>query len=323
MVVPHGAYLEPATDWVSVSLPSDSVLPVLDDLRSIVSAAPGVSAFPVGDGWLFPSGGLLQVRSRSGAFSTISFSGAVLASLRAAGLYGDCLRVLGSEPHRLTRLDVALDVLVHAPPCLQGLYGRAVRGEFSLTRKSFDPDRHISRYLGPGPGGEETGTVYLGTRFAEVKARVYDKRKERISKGCADPGPWLRAELGVTGKMGVSLKDAWEPAPVFWHFMESALQGVIERPGGVPCWKPGGEGFCLPPRPVRDPVQVLRRRLEQSRDLRDVCGLARDTPGGSVLVYRQMERHGLPRPFEVSLVPGFLRVAANGPEYDGPGYCCF
>lgn len=305
----------PAADWLSVSLPADSVLPVQDDLRPLVSSVPGVAAFPAGEGWLFPSGGLLQFRSRSSAFGVVSASGAVVAALRAARVYGDFLRLLGSEPHRLTRLDVALDVASHAPPLLQALYGRAARGEVSLTRKTLDPGRHVFRYMGPGPDGEDTGTVYLGARSAEVKARVYDKRWERICRGNDDPGPWFRAELTVTGKVGASLKDAWEPAPIFWHFMETALQGIVERPRDVPRWNPCSEGFSLPPRPVRDPVRVLRRRLEQSRDLRDVCCLAHEVSGGSVLVYRQLERLGLPRPFEVSLIPEFLRAAANDPLF--------
>lgn len=304
-------YLVPSADWVSVSLPSQSVLPVADDLRSLVSVVPGVSAFPYGEGWQFPSSGLLQVRSRSGSFGVISASGAALVALRGAGVYGDFLRLLGSEPHRLTRLDVALDVAVHAPPVLQALYGRAVRGEFSLTRKALSPSRHVARYLCPGPSGEDTGTVYLGARSAEVKARVYDKRCERIARGEDDPGPWLRIELTVTSKVGVSLKDAWEPASVFWHFMGVALDGVVARPAGVPDWSPGGDGFHLPPRPVRDLVQVLRRRLERSREIQDVCGLARKVPGGSVLVYWRLGRLGLSQPFELSLVPGFLRPAVN------------
>lgn len=82
---------------------------------------------------------------------------------------------------------MALDVASHAPPLLQALYGRAARGEVSLTRKTLDPGRHVFRYIGPGPDGEDTGTVYLGARSAEVKARVYDKRWERIWRATMIP----------------------------------------------------------------------------------------------------------------------------------------
>lgn len=86
----------------SVSLPADSVLPVQDDLRPLVSSVPGVAAFPAGEGWLSSLRGLLQFRSRSSAFGVVSASGAVVAAFRAARVYGDFLRLLGSEPHRLT-----------------------------------------------------------------------------------------------------------------------------------------------------------------------------------------------------------------------------
>ena len=76
--------------------------------------------------------------------------------------------------------------------------------------------------------------------------------------------------------MGISLKDAWEPAPVFWHFMAGVLEGIVTRPSNVPAWVPGGDsvGFALPPRSVLDPVQRLERRLEHSSDLPDLCELA-------------------------------------------------
>lgn len=311
---PFGKAL-PLADWVSVSLPIDSVLPVLDALRLVVSEVPGVSAYALGEGWAFSDGGLLQVRSRSGSYRVISVSGAALSALRTAGVYGECLRLFGSEPHRLTRLDVALDVMVHAPPLLRDLYRRAVHGGVSLSRKSLDPARHLTRYVGPGLDGEETGTIYLGARSAEVKARVYDKRHERICRVGSDPGPWTRYELSVTSKVGVSLKDAWEPSPVFWHYMEDVLQGVLERPRGVPRWHPGGDGFSLPSRPPRDPVGVLRCRLDRSREIQDVCSMARGVPGGSVLVYRLLNRMGLPQPFELALIPEFLQAAANDPVF--------
>ena len=66
----------------------------------------------------------------------ISASGAALAALRSVGAYAGYLRVLSSDVHRLTRLDVALDVLVDAPSVLDALYSRAKSGGVSLTRKA-------------------------------------------------------------------------------------------------------------------------------------------------------------------------------------------
>lgn len=313
------AYSVPSTDWVSVSFPTGLASLVLDALRPLMSDIPGVSALSSGSGWVFPSGsrklkpGVLQARTPSGSpVTVISASGIVLAALRSSGVWPAYLRVLSSDVHRLTRLDVALDVPVDAPPILGALYGRAKSGGVALTRKVLDPVRHVSRWQSSDFAGRNSGTVYLGGKTAEVRARVYDKRLERVAGGLSDPGPCLRAELTVTSAMGISLKDAWEPAPVFWHFMAGALEGIVARPSGVPVWVPGGDnvGFSLPPRSVPDPVQRLERRLERSFELQDLCKLACTVRGGSVLVYRRLRKLGLSPPGS-GFFPGFLAVTAN------------
>ena len=250
------AYSAPSADWVSVSFPTGLAPLVLGALRPLVSDIPGVSALSKGNGWVFPSSGrkpgLLQSRARScSPVAVISASGVVLSTLRSAGVWPAFLRVLSSDVHRLTRLDVALDVPVDAPPLLEALYSRASSGGVALTRKALDPVRHVSRWQSPDLAGRDSGTVYLGGKAAEVRARVYDKRLERVAHGFSDPGPCLRAELTVTSAMGISLKDAWEPAPVFWHFMAGALEGFVARPSGVPAWVPGGDYVGFRCRPVR------------------------------------------------------------------------
>ena len=249
-------YLVPSVDWMSVSCPSGIASLLVDDLRPIVSAVPGSCAMSSGDGWYLSDSiddrgsGIVQRRSHTHSpVSVISASGIAVSALRDAGLWSEYLRVFASDSHRVTRLDVALDVLVPAPGLLQSLYKRASSGEVALTRKALNPARHLRSIMSPGVTGEDTGTIYLGGKTAEVKARVYDKRHERIASGFPDPGPWLRAELTVTAAVGISLKDAWEPAPVFWHFMTQALDGIISRPVNVATWVPGGIGFDLPKRP--------------------------------------------------------------------------
>ena len=126
------AYSVPSADWVSVSCPVDLAPLILDELRQVVSDISGVSAMSTGNGWAFPSGGLIQLRSRSlSPVAVISASGAALAALRSVGAYAGYLRVLSSDVHRLTRLDVALDLLVDAPSVLEALYSRAKSGGVS------------------------------------------------------------------------------------------------------------------------------------------------------------------------------------------------
>ena len=60
--------------------------------------------------------GIVQRRSHTHSpVSVISASGIAVSALRDAGLWSEYLRVFASDSHRVTRLDVALDVLVPAP----------------------------------------------------------------------------------------------------------------------------------------------------------------------------------------------------------------
>ena len=64
--------------------------------------------------------------------------------------------------------------------------------------------------------------------------------------------------------MGVSLRDALNPAPVFWHYMGHCL---LESPPGTPSWVAAGEGFSMPKRTPIEPYQALKRHVELSPEL--------------------------------------------------------
>lgn len=140
------------------------------------------------------------------------------------------------------------------------------------------------------PFGDESGTVYLGAKQAKVKARVYDKRLERLEKHLADPGPWTRYELVGSSDLGISLRDAGDPAPFFWHYMGHT---VLERPSDVPAWTPGAIGFNLPARPSLDPSEVFERRLAFSREFRDLTQQALSVQGGLWILYRYFRDMGV------------------------------
>jgi hypothetical protein len=150
------------------------------------------------------------------------------------------------------------------------VYREARSGSHQLTRKAIAPG-NVSQIMRPDDRGVDTGTVYLGTRRAEVRAKVYDKRWERLCAGSPDAGAWTRYELTVTGKMGVTLRDVAEPAGVFWHHMGRSL---LECPHRPPSWAPYAEGYELPKRTPLTPYQVLQRRMESSAELRELVHLA-------------------------------------------------
>lgn len=276
-------YDVPTSDWLTVSTPKDTASLTLDAIRSLVSGVSGVAAFPDG-GWRFESGGLIRASSR-GLVGVISCSGVALVELRAASLFGEYLRAVSSESHRVTRLDAALDLAIPAPVFLDGLYARANRGEVRLSHKPAP----AKRWVGLNAVGEETGTVYLGGHTAKVRLAAYDKRQERLDRGLPDPGPWLRVELRGSADLGVSLRDAWDPAPFFWHY----CSGVLSRPSGVPAWVPGGVGFELPPKPVLDPADAFEKRLSNSVELRDLVSQALSVPGGVWRLKRFLRKSGV------------------------------
>lgn len=281
-------YLRPTTDWLTVTVPTEVAPLVLGEVRDVLSSAPGISGCQL-EGWRFPSGGCVRVGEK-GAVTVISCSGAALVELRLTGLFADYLRSLASDSHRVTRVDSALDVPAPAPPLLHALYSKACRGEVRLTHKPSP----VRRYMGPSEvEGVDTGTVYLGSRDAKARARVYDKRRERMDHGLPDPGDWIRYEFTGTGHLGVSLKDAWESAPLFWHYMG---RSVLSAPPGVSAWIPGGEGFILPPRRVPGPSEAFQRRIEYSSELREIIAQARAIPDGAWRFFSFLRRAGIAPP---------------------------
>ena len=177
----------------------------------------------------------------------VSTSGGILRLLREKGRFLDYLAVIGSFPYRVTMLHVTADYLcASVPAVVAAVKMAALSGSLSLTRKSLQPS-HCSYLGGIDVDGHETGTVYLGKREnADVWAKVYDKRHERLSRGFADPGSLLRVEVALQSDVGVTLRDVHQPADVFFQYAGKSLVAV---PDGFAGWQSHAEGFVLPPRP--------------------------------------------------------------------------
>lgn len=209
------------------------------------------------------------VFKRWGQVLQVGTSGRALASLRAAGLFGHWLSIIASYPHRVTRLDVAVDIRRPAAGSVMGLY-RHVRTEgLALGRKRTPAAKcrgllRASHYVTPPV---ETGTVYVG-RYgsAEICAKVYDKRNEVIDAGGSDPGDWLRVELTFSGQVGCTMRDVSSPGPLFWNYASE----LLAPPVGFVAWSRGDTGFDLErPAPV-DPVVAITRACERNDGLRTV-----------------------------------------------------
>lgn len=241
--------IEPALDMIGASLEFDSERSVL---------------------WRAGERGTVKAQ-RYGPVTSIGASGSVLAGLRAREIFEGYLAALAGVQHRVTRLDAAHDRKEPTAPVIATIVEKAHSPDgLSLTRKRLLP-RHVTRLVSRGVDGLDTGTCYLGSRSAEVRACVYDKRQERLDRGLSDVGPLTRYELRVKSGVGATLRDAADPTAIFWHFMSP---GVLPRPEGVASWEAHGEGFEVEWPDVPLPAARLRRRLESSPEVRSLLRLA-------------------------------------------------
>jgi Replication initiation factor len=217
-----------------------------------------------GDGW-----GTVREELR-GQVWAVGISGTVCAGLRAARRFLSVLAVVGARPHRVTRLDAALDLPEDAAPVVARIAAAGRRGELALTRKGIKPTT-VETHLGLRVDGVESGTVYCGSRAAEARMVVYDKRHERMSRKLPDNGNLTRYELRLKGGLGISLRDCAEPAPVFWHHV---APDFLPAPEGAVAWSPAAEGFELERLEPPTPFARMLALLDQSPDVGRLLKLA-------------------------------------------------
>lgn len=221
------------------------------------------------------------------------------------------LAEIGATPHRVTRLDASLDIVTPAPDVVRRVRRRGAAGKVQLSRKAIRP-HHVEAHLAQSAlvEGVETGTVYLGSKAAEVRLVVYDKREERFKATGVDVGDLTRYELRLKSGSRVTLRDVAEPAAVFWHHVGRSL---LPSPGNVPAWTPEAEGWVLERGAPPDTYTRLLRRVEDSAEVLALIRLANELgPSGAEslcrLIRKRAERSALSR----GLVPSGRPQGASG-----------
>jgi hypothetical protein len=246
----------PFTDYLNVTVPSEiglevvpRVLPLIESMGPMSEEEPGL--YRLYDSRLRPTGAVFKFRKR-GKVLVLSASGMALDALRHSRIYGDYLSEISVFPHRVSMLHATQDYFVSSPPSVVlAVKDAAFAEELSLTRKRLLKGQ-VKVLLSPDASGSglDTGTVYLGHRKnADVWAKVYDKRHERLQKGFPDPGPILRVEIAVQSDIGATLKDAHNPHDIFFNF---ASKSLVEAPSSFQGWVANGEGYAL-----RKSVEIL------------------------------------------------------------------
>lgn len=221
-----------------------------------------------------PSRGALVIQHRS-RFARISASGMVCAYLRSVSAWDEYLILLANSPHKVTRLDAALDLPTDGADALQVFQSRYPTGYAVLTRKALPLD-YIT---GVRPDGRYTGTVSFGYgTAARFKAKVYDKAWEALQKRGEQLPPTTRFEVTACKDAGATLRDASIPSSLFWHIASPAL--LQTPPEGIAMWEPNSD-FLYTTQPRQfDPAETLRRRVERSPELEAFAVLA-DSMGES------------------------------------------
>lgn len=227
-----------------------------------------------------PSRGALSVQHRA-RFARISASGGVCCYLRSIGAWDQYLHILASSPHKVTRLDAALDLPTDGADMLDVFQLRFPTGQAALTRKHLKMDYIIA----VRPDGRYTGTVSFGYgTAARFTAKVYDKSWEALQKRGELLPPTTRFEVTARKDSGATLRDASLPTALFWHIASPALlQAPTE---GIPVWEPNTQfHYNLTPRAF-DPAETLKRRIDFSAELEAFIGIA-DSMGPSGRQYLQ------------------------------------
>ena len=273
-------------DWLDVTYSPDDI--PLPELRKILIYAGFTLKFEAGQRVVYTmpgAGGSISI-IQSSRFGKVSLSGGICSLLRTLGLWCDVLAVLSSCPHKVTRLDAALDVPTDAADVISALRARYPTGQVALSRKALP----VTTFLTVRPDGVESGTYYVGHRTAaRATARVYDKRLEQLQRWGRDIGHELtRYEVTARKDYGATLRDALEPAALFWHIASPAL--IYRKPEGVAMWEPYGDltGWEHEA-PALDPYAVIDRRVEFSAELAALADVADELgAGGRLMLLRRI-----------------------------------
>ena len=203
-------------------------------------------------------------------FARVSASGGVCSYLRSVGAWETYLHILATSPHKVTRVDATADLPLDGADAIATYQARFPAGSIALTRKRLKID-YITAVR---PDGRYTGTMSIGYgSAARFVGKVYDKAWEALCKRGEVLPPTTRVEVTACKDSGATLRDAAEPAALFWHIAAPAL---LHRPEGAPMWEPNTDYHPQPRAREFNTAETLRRRVEYSAELAALSLLSDD-----------------------------------------------
>lgn len=231
--------------------------------------------------------GCLISEVKNNSHARISVSGGFLHFLRHSGQLQNFLALMSDYPHRVTRLDAAVDVFEDAPKILRSLRRKYPRS-CHLNRQRSTRCHYL---LSSRDDGQLSGTMYVGHRSrARVTARVYDKSLEALEKRSELLPPTTRYELTFRDGLA-SLWDALNPSGIFW----AHATALLSPPAVVPEWIPDRDGGWSYQRPSVLPAVQLRDLVSFSSDLNKMLSLADELglEGKNLLMHELAKRVGV------------------------------
>jgi hypothetical protein len=279
MTLPNKGMTGIFCDWLDVTTPPDREHELRASVGQMVCAAFGSK---VHDDLYSLGAGKVSIGFKYGVFR-VSISGACIRCLEAQGLWENMLAELGDGPHRVTRLDAAADFDLDGADALAMLQAAYPLGKVRLSQRPIK----VTELVGTRADGRKTGTWYAGHRSgAEITCRVYDKAQQMLDTRQEEIPPRTRAELTI--RKGCTLRDAYQPDRVFWHYMAPA---IVAQPSEAAEWSSGwAEGWTMEKIDIL-PAQRLKRLIERSPDLAAIIELADSLgPHGRSMALRQIEQ---------------------------------
>ena len=305
MLVTNLSHTEPFCDYLNVTCrPDNSFMDELSCFLDVVSCA---VSFKDHEKTIVSVGKGKIVLFRKTKFHSASASGSAISYLRNVGAFEDYLSVLADVPHKVTRLDVAVDVALDAPLMLRKLEKAYPDDRVSFTRKALKVTR---LYSARDSDGQQSGSWYAGNYGkARLTAKVYDKQLEAFEKRGEILPPTTRIELTFAKDFGCSLRDAFMPASLFYtHSLP-----VLKANRKYDAWVSHGEGWTGTPPDTKLDWEIYKRRLDNSPEIASLVELAAKLgPTGKVLLMRDFETH-LDNAFRDYLSEASLLGSANKP----------
>lgn len=259
---------KPFCDWLDVTYgPLDCPYP---ELNTLLLGCGFVPSNELGSGRTYrtPNGrGTVRVK-HSKRFAKISLSGSSLTHLRLCGHWTELLSILASSPHKVSRLDLAMDLPMDAAPFMDALDARYPLGLANLSRKA----QAVTRFVSTRADGVRSGTWYVGHKDdARQSLRVYDKSLQMLQEYGEVIPTTTRVEVTARKDRGATLRDAEQPDALFWDI---AAPTVLKAPEGTPVWTPNTDTYWLATPRSFLPAEVLKRRIENSAELDALLELA-------------------------------------------------